>query len=306
MADKKENNPLKFNNIELEDSLNHFHKNTRYIKTPIKVTAWILIILNVIMLLSLLVLTIKWRELRQDSMKPREQTVCVKCSEMGLGVNELPEGISKDKECNSTDCNCCGQTSTILTRMVSEAVQERSTEVRSSLYPLVSEECKTTTEVMPSAQVNGVLMPQTERGHGNVIHWYREEPSILTDLIEYKHGRLSVKKSGFYYIFSQLTFKHSPPSRKKRSQYNTITLHEDLPNHLDHFIYHTSSETGKHEKILEGSKSRCEMPSLNDEITSSLGAVFYLASGDEVFVKASHPGFISPSKERNNFGLYMT
>nr|QBB20030.1 TL1A [Ruditapes philippinarum] len=114
------------------------------------------------------------------------------------------------------------------------------------------------------------------------------------------------KMSGFYYIFSQLTFKHSPPSRKKRSQYDVITLHEDLPNHLDHFIYHISSETGKHEKILEGSKSRCEMPSLNDEITSSLGAVFYLASGDEVFVKASHPWFISPSKERNNFGLYMT
>ncbi|XP_053404023.1 tumor necrosis factor ligand superfamily member 14-like [Mercenaria mercenaria] len=275
-------------------------------KRSTKIVAWCLIILNVLLLAALLSLVIGWREYRKKSLTPHEQTVCQNCTEIGLDGKELPKEmagkITRDMTGNSTEWICCGYTSDVLNWMVTKAIHDRGTSVKSSLYPLISKECKKTTQAKPSAQVNGISVSEMAKEQTDVIQWNTTESSFMGEGITYKNGRLTIKQPGYYYIFSQIKLKNIPLS------YSTsdVFASETLPNHWNHYIFHVSSENGKEQKILESSRSRCEMPNSGDETTSSFGAVFYLAENDEVFVNTSHPQYLAPCEEGNHFGLYMT
>lgn len=91
-------------------------------KRSVKIVATLLIVLNVLLLVSLLGLVIGWRELRKRSMQPHEQTLCINCTEIGLGDKELPEDVKgkiyRDKSNDGKDLVCCGHTSDLLNWMV--------------------------------------------------------------------------------------------------------------------------------------------------------------------------------------------
>ncbi|XP_045200714.2 tumor necrosis factor ligand superfamily member 14-like [Mercenaria mercenaria] len=273
-------------------------------KQTTKYLVVILILLNIGLMMSLIILVVKWRVTRQIALEPREQTMCLACKELGLLSEELPEEvkgkISRTQREQSEEWVCCGYTSSILDWMVSEAIESKDTGVKSSLYPLVSKECKHTTKVLPSAQMNGISMFEMENeGVGDIIRWQTSE-SFLKGGITYKDGKLTIKEPGYYYVFSQIMFRNVQKTTP------TVVTYEENPTRLDHYMHHYSRKDGTTRKILEASKSLCEMPSANDKTTSTIGAVFYLEEHDEIFVNTSYPKSLVPSQEGNHFGLYLT
>ncbi|XP_053403998.1 tumor necrosis factor ligand superfamily member 14-like [Mercenaria mercenaria] len=303
MADTKSHEKAKMlyekDNIDAEK---HTRKPTK--KSTIYVVVG-LILLNLVLMTTLITLVVKWRVARQIALEPREQTVCLACQELGLFDEELPEEvkgkISRKRKEKSEELVCCGYTSSVLERMVSEAIKQRGTGVKSSLYPLVSKECNYTTRILPSAQVNGISTTEMENeGVGDIIHWETSDKSFLKGGITYKDGKLTIKEPGYYYVFSQIMLRNV-----QKTTPNLVT-YEENPTHLDHYMHHYSRKDGTTRKILEASKSLCEMPSANDETTSTIGAVFYLEKHDEVFVNTSHPQNLVPSQEGSHFWLYLT
>ena len=101
-------------------------------------------------------------------------------------------------------------------------------------------------------------------------------------------GKIFIKESGLYYVFSQL--------KLQSSNYNMVHTH---------FVTWQSYKHGTIKHILESSKSVCETTSANRETVSTIGAVFQLEKHDKLFVRSSHSDHLLEGEHSNVFGLYM-
>lgn len=102
--------------------------------------------------------------------------------------------------------------------------------------------------------------------------------------MDYKDRRLVVKKAGYYYVYSKVSFKSS--------KYYTHTIMLSDPDF--EFEYEIISSV-KRQWGLE-----------NEGISNSyLGGVVYLCKGCKVFVKVSDTSNISGEKCENFFGAFM-
>ena len=103
------------------------------------------------------------------------------------------------------------------------------------------------------------------------------------------HGRFVVPKSGFYYIYSQITFIEQQPAA------DDVTL--------SHSVHRQNGEFK--EKLLESVRSKCKLQTGSSNSSNYVGAVFFVNKGDGILVKSSHAEMIYYSPNANFFGMHM-
>ncbi|KAJ8310130.1 hypothetical protein KUTeg_011995 [Tegillarca granosa] len=148
----------------------------------------------------------------------------------------------------------------------------------------------------PAARVVSIehSTPANDNSNTHIVHWDAANKHSFVVNVTYKNGRFAIVQKGYYYIYSQVTFKESNITDKPYTS-------------LCHFIFKIKPNgNGEYtEKLLESSQSKCQLQSQTSNSTSYIGAVFYLAENDKVQVKVTHPEKTTKSPHSNYFGLHM-
>ncbi|XP_064638624.1 uncharacterized protein LOC135494511 [Lineus longissimus] len=121
-----------------------------------------------------------------------------------------------------------------------------------------------------------------------------------------KTGTLSVPKSGFYYVYSQIHFIQIFPRVSSYPNPGEHSAHDRTPNSnsLTHTIMRTHLRYYP-EEMLKRRQSQCWVTNkLYSEYTSYMGGIMNLRQGDEVFVEVSNKSMISNQSKMNFFGLF--
>lgn len=130
--------------------------------------------------------------------------------------------------------------------------------------------------------LNNILCFITRPGSNKQLVWNKEH-SLLQDLETNKaRDALIIKSSGFYFIYSQVTFsKHSSSSLKQA-------------------ILKKEANKDKPEEIL---KSYCSLdPKTPDLCTATLSGMFFLKEKEELSVTVTNTSLLN--KDSCNFGLF--
>ncbi|KAK3605582.1 hypothetical protein CHS0354_005889 [Potamilus streckersoni] len=268
-----------------------------------KVAAVVMLVINVILLISILVVTITWRNdrLAEDIYKKQDPIMCLPCEDVyphQEDLQENPEGFEKRPEGNKTIC--CGHASKHLDQLVS-LYTEKAHQKERNLKMLLSNpyKCNEGTQVdKPSAHLVGVTKSLQDMHEHHMLKWNQTCKLSNINGIEYKDGKLRVTTSGFYYIYSQVTYQDDRNSFPYND--NDIVLHHSI-----HKEYNDGGDTSR-EKLMESSQSRCQIVGDKSNKTSYIGAVFYLKENDHIQVKVSHPPKLLLSENSNYFGMYLT
>lgn len=138
----------------------------------------------------------------------------------------------------------------------------------------------------------------------SIDNWIHNADLGFTSQVTYRHGRIVVKASGLYYVYSQISFLEVFDVDNRG-----VAIRNDyLESHsLSHYMYRYNLiyPNGGEEELMQNSITKCwGQNKAFGEYSSYLGAVFYLRKGDEVFVKVSNLTLIVQNPKSNYFGLF--
>ncbi|KAL3846461.1 hypothetical protein ACJMK2_017449 [Sinanodonta woodiana] len=268
-----------------------------------KIAIVVLVVVNIILLASILAVTITWRNERAGealSMK-QESIMCLPCEDVYHHPDDVIQNIQGfEKRTEGDQYMCCGHASKHLDQLVS-VYTEKAHQKEKNLKLLTSNpyNCKEGSQVVkPSAHLVGITKSIQDMHDHHMLKWNQTGKLSKLNEVVYEDGKVRVKSSGYYYIYSQITYQdHSDPSPYSD---NAIVLHHSI-----HKEYNGGGDTTR-EKLLESSQSRCQIIGGKSNKTSYIGAVFYLKENDLIQVRVSHPPKLMPSEHSNYFGMYLT
>ncbi|XP_045200824.2 uncharacterized protein LOC123554631 isoform X2 [Mercenaria mercenaria] len=174
------------------------------------------------------------------------------------------DGLSEDFKETKNVTMCCGNSSYVLDKLVSKVASDRY-----------------------NSNTNPVQI-----GRNFKLSWNSLSPSYalagLTHLPD--DGTIYVEQTGFYYVFSQIKMKLDQTMTK-------------LNHTMKHYI-HLISNKGTGTTLLENARPQCKIVELETEVTSVIGAVFKLETGDRLYVATSHPEHLIPDYNNNYFSIH--
>ncbi|XP_075711617.1 tumor necrosis factor ligand superfamily member 14 [Rhinoderma darwinii] len=144
---------------------------------------------------------------------------------------------------------------------------------------------------MPSAHVTGLVVVGTSRDAS--LQWEHERGLAFLHEVEYSNGSLVCRKSGIYFIYSELQLGLS---RCPQNAENSLYTHQVFKRSLTLNIL-----------LMENMRSFCDAQRSSLWRGSSLiGGNFMLAKGDEVYVRMSHKHLIRVQGDTSTyFGMFM-
>ncbi|KAK3590795.1 hypothetical protein CHS0354_038733 [Potamilus streckersoni] len=259
-----------------------------------------MVLVNIILLGSILGVTITWRmeKGREPVDMKREAEMCLPCEDVYHSADDVRDNNKGFKKImDGENYTCCGPASKHLDQLVAMYVEKaHQKETHLKLYNSNHYKCNGSTQtVKPSAHLVGVTKSVQDMHHHHTLKW--NESSHLSNIngVVYNNGKLYVKTSGFYYIYSQIIYQDHGDSQTE----NNIGLH-----HSVHKEY--NGDDNSRGKLLESTQSRCQIVGDRGNKTSFLGAVFYLKKEEQIHVRVSHPHKIILSQNANYFGMYLT
>ncbi|XP_053391143.1 uncharacterized protein LOC123554629 [Mercenaria mercenaria] len=246
-------------------------------------------------LVVLMSLVIYWRVVRYERMAPQQQEMCLPQNK--FHSKGCTDGLKEDFKEAKNVTMCCGNSSYVLDKLVSKVASDRynsNTNPETSELNLTDYNCIETKEKKPVAKLVGLA---TDRKHVQVgtnfkLSWNSLSPSYavkgLTHLPD--DGTIYVEQTGFYYVFSQIKMKLDQSMTK--------------PDHtMKHYI-HLISNKGTGTTLLENARPQCKLVELESEVTSVIGAVFKLETGDRLYVATSHPEHLISDYNNNYFSIH--
>ncbi|KAJ8309743.1 hypothetical protein KUTeg_011608 [Tegillarca granosa] len=110
----------------------------------------------------------------------------------------------------------------------------------------------------------------------HIISWDATSTLSFVQDVVYKNGQFAIIQKGYYYIYSQVTFKES-------------NITENPYTSLLHSIFKikTNGNSEYTEKLLESSQSKCQLQSQTSNSKSYIGDVFYLQENDNLQVRVT-------------------
>ncbi|CAG5116781.1 unnamed protein product, partial [Candidula unifasciata] len=135
-------------------------------------------------------------------------------------------------------------------------------------------------------------------------NWIHNDDLAFTYHTTYRHGRIVIPEDGFYFVYSQISFmevfdvQHNDGYGSRGSS--------EFPS-LSHYLYRYNIQyhNGGEEKLAQNSITKCWGQSKTfGEYTSNLGAVFYLRTADEIFIKVSNISMVATDPKLSYFGLF--
>ncbi|XP_067089436.1 tumor necrosis factor ligand superfamily member 14 [Osmerus mordax] len=161
--------------------------------------------------------------------------------------------------------------------VLSKSIQDQSEVV--TLAPT-----KASTVMVPSKPLAHLIAGPPRRHSNGIMQWVREEPPFVYDM-DYRDGKLVIKREGFYYVYSKLYFKDSIHFTHTVLKYSDRYLAKPIPL-LQSQWFHTKDKIGLS--------------------NSYLGGVFQFFRNDSIFVTASDTSNVIRSKAYENyFGVVM-
>lgn len=116
-----------------------------------------------------------------------------------------------------------------------------------------------------------------------IVHWNMND--ALLHEMDYKDGRLVVKKEGYYYVYSMVSFSYS----------KSFFRHSVLRTAPDFEVYYSIISTVTHPQGLEN----------QGYSDSYLSGVFHFCKGCNIFVKVSDTSNVLRGRSETFFGAFM-
>ncbi|XP_060595444.1 uncharacterized protein LOC132749620 [Ruditapes philippinarum] len=242
---------------------------------------FILKISVIVEVVTLLVLVVHWRNVREISLAPRQLKVCYPRHELVISdVRNTTCGnrltFKKDPK-NTT--YCCGNMSDVLILVLEKIASERyDSDINPEMifFDLTNFGCASSKHVVSTLRLTSApeksLVPVG-------IHYKMslkiDSSSVANSGLRYleTEDMVLIEATAFFYIFSQLKIK----------------IGNTFDNNIVHCVQLLSSN-GTTSVLLEELTSPCKMASEeSSEKTSTIGATFWLTEGDRVYVTTSHP-----------------
>ncbi|XP_033976187.1 tumor necrosis factor ligand superfamily member 14-like [Trematomus bernacchii] len=143
----------------------------------------------------------------------------------------------------------------------------------------------------PFAQLIGSA---TYIGENNEVQWEDKNGETVTHNMGFEKGRLMVKEEGYYYIYSKVT----------------LNVAEECML-IQHKFMKATSAYGKDIELLKSKSYRCFKPTRSpithkeDIRNSFLAGIFYLQSGNTIFVTLENSPRMSPKRTEYLMGAFM-
>lgn len=237
-----------------------------------------------------------------------KEELCIPCDEVRLGPSfeedrALDYFVRKPKTENVAE-QCCVETPSQLLRMLRMFVQRKYREEIAEGNIKIASSDKDGGEQTPAAHLMGsVRRPDHPTMPGRqfpISQWISDEDLAFTNRVQYRHGRIVIRDSGLYYVYSQISFLEV---FDVASKHNDDSGSQSLSHYL--YRYNIIYPKGGEESMIQNSITKCwDNNKAFGEYTSYLGAVFYLRQGDELFVKVSNLTLMVREPKLNYFGLF--
>lgn len=238
-----------------------------------------------------------------------KEELCIPCDEVRLGPSyEEDRALDNFVRKPATETNpeqCCVETPTQLLKMLQLFVQRKyREEIAEGKIKFPSPSDGDGGEQVPAAHLMGsVRRPDQPTMPGRqfpISQWISEEDLAFTQRVQYRHGRIVIRNSGHYYVYSQISFLEVFDVASAR---NDDSGSQSLSHYL--YRYNIIYPKGGEESMIQNSITKCwDQNKAFGEYTSYLGAVFYLRQGDELFVKVSNLTLMVREPKLNYFGLF--
>lgn len=132
-------------------------------------------------------------------------------------------------------------------------------------------------------------------GQTNEVQWVKDGDAF-TNNMSYNNGRLSIKKEGYYYLYSNVQLDA-----------------RDECVVIQHKIMKETKAYGKPIELMKSKNTRCQTPktssgktvTVEDLRQSFLAGIFHLESGDQIFVTLDNIQKMRPGPTENFMGAFM-
>lgn len=238
-----------------------------------------------------------------------KEELCLPCDEVRLGPSYEEDRVLDyfvRKPATDTDPEqCCVETPAQLLKMLQLFVERKyREEIAEGNIKISSSSSGDEGAQPPAAHLMGsVRRPEIPTIPGRqfpISQWISDEDLAFTNRVQYRHGRIVIRDSGLYYVYSQISFLEV---------FDVASNHKDDTGSqsLSHYLYRYNIiyPKGGEESMIQNSITKCwDQNKAFGEYTSYLGAVFYLRQGDELFVKVSNLTLMVREPKLNYFGLF--
>ncbi|XP_068123888.1 tumor necrosis factor ligand superfamily member 11 [Hyperolius riggenbachi] len=125
------------------------------------------------------------------------------------------------------------------------------------------------------------------------IHfWKHNEGLAHLEHMEYSNGRLKILQDGYYFVYTNICFRHYVLSS------NLTTNESQL------MLYVKKSKKTKKVTLMKGGKTAAWSNNTYNFYSAYLGGVFKLMAGEEIYIKATHIDLMDPDQEATYFGAF--
>ncbi|KAM7393922.1 hypothetical protein PAMP_020757 [Pampus punctatissimus] len=137
------------------------------------------------------------------------------------------------------------------------------------------------------------LLGPNSVGEKNVVQWVNDVGDAITYNMTYNNGRLSVKKEGYYYLYSKVELNAVECSLIQHKIMKDTMAYEKSIQLMISNSFHC--RTSKQSVKGEG----------EDLWQSFLAGIFHLHSGDQIFVTLDNIQKMRPGPHENFMGAFM-
>uniref|UniRef100_H3AHV3 TNF superfamily member 11 n=1 Tax=Latimeria chalumnae TaxID=7897 RepID=H3AHV3_LATCH len=113
----------------------------------------------------------------------------------------------------------------------------------------------------------------------------------------YKDGKLKIHQDGFYYVYTNICFRHHETSGRNDLTGKGIQLML--------YMYHQKVTGSKPRYLMKGGSTKYWSSHTEHNFYCIYqGGIFKLKSGDEIFLKISYASLLDQSQEASYFGAF--
>ncbi|KAL8596596.1 hypothetical protein ACOMHN_034967 [Nucella lapillus] len=141
--------------------------------------------------------------------------------------------------------------------------------------------------------------PSTDEKGNSMQQWKSPQDSPMSHVrgLQFHKNKLYVQKEGLYFVYCQILYNKAPPPK-------VMTPHAAyLAGLASHYVRRFSLLRPATSGLLLKAR-HTRMTGLDDRHSSYVGGLFFLHTGDELFVQVSVPGLVSHDPVASFFGLF--
>uniref|UniRef100_A0A0B6ZX83 THD domain-containing protein n=1 Tax=Arion vulgaris TaxID=1028688 RepID=A0A0B6ZX83_9EUPU len=290
-----------------------------YAITAVSTTGFVILIITV----SCLYASLNY-DLHHHTHKPKvgeqmaaileREELCVPCEDFRLGPSREEDIMLKRFNVKETPngLNCCVdqplQLLELLKLHVERRIRQEVAKGTINQWPRAPKNMTASAKPAAHLMMTSQDLDGLQQIHGRqyaIGNWIFRDDLAFTYFTTYRHGRIVIPQDGFYFVYSQISFMEVFDMQSNEGYGSRGS--SDFPS-LSHYLfrYNIQYHNGGEEKLAQNSITKCWGQSKSyGEYTSYLGAVFYLRTADEIFIKVSNISMVAADPKLSYFGLFM-